>query len=211
MKKFLVPFLILLSGCTTLPKYNYQSQASTDPVIVFGDRFGGGAVNSPARSFGVNTKDAASNMCIDFEVVGTTSNHWMRINSKTIQIKTPTGKPVAIRGSYLYSSGSIIATCAPPALLLMPKDGASYSIDIEVINVPTTHSLPPEDAAKYSNVIETANVPSTLLLTPKDAASYPVDMGISNNKCVLSVIQRLPNGQQEKVDGLTVLPACKNK
>jgi hypothetical protein len=75
MKKLTPIFLIVLSGCTTLPKYNYQSRASTDPVIVFGDRFGGGAVNSPARSFGVNTKDAASNMCIDFEVVGTTSNH----------------------------------------------------------------------------------------------------------------------------------------
>jgi hypothetical protein len=135
----------------------------------------------------------------------------MRINSKTIQIKTPTGKPVAIRGSYLYSSGSIIASCSPPPLLFNPKEGANYSVDIEVINLPTTHSLPPEDAAKYSNVIETANVPSTLLLTPKDAASYPVDIGISNNKCVLSVIQRLPNGQQEKIDGLTVLPACKNK
>jgi hypothetical protein len=211
MKKILVLLLILLSGCTTLPKYNYQSQAGTDPVIVFGDRFGGGAVNSPARSFSVNTKDAASNMCIDFEVVGTTSNHWMRINSRTIQIRTPTGKAVVIRGNYSYNSGSIIASCSPPPLLFNPKEKASYSIDIEVINVPTAHSLPPEDAAKYSNVIETANVPSTLLLTPKDAASYPVDMGISYSKCSLSVIQRLPNGQQEKVDGLTVLPACKEK
>ena len=211
MKKLLHLFLILLSGCTTLPKYNYQSQSSTDPVIVFGDRFGGGSINSPARSFGIDTKDVLSNKCADFEVVGTTSNHWMRINSRTIQIRTPTGKAVVIRGNYSYSSGSISASCSPPALLFTPKEGVNYSIDIEVINVPTTHSIPPEDAAKYSNVIESANVPSTLLLTPKDAASYPVDMGITYSKCTLSFIQRLPNGQQEKVDGLTVLPACTDK
>jgi hypothetical protein len=59
MKKILPLLLILLSGCTVLPKYNYQSQANIDPEIVFGDRFGGGTVTSPARTFKINTKDVA--------------------------------------------------------------------------------------------------------------------------------------------------------
>lgn len=211
MKKLLVLFPILLFGCTTTSKYNYQPQASTDPIFTFGDRFGGGAINSPSRSFAVNTKDAASNMCADFEEVGTTSNHWTRIRQRTIRIKTPTGKAIAIRGAYFYSSGSIIATCVPPALLFTPKDAASYSIDIEVINVPTTNSLPPEDTAKYSNVNESANAPSTQLIASKDAANYPVNQGLTHSKCSLSVVQQLPSGQMEKVDGLTVLPFCKPK
>lgn len=165
MNKILPLFLILLSGCTAIPKYNYQSQANTDPTIIFGDRFGRGSVNSPARSFAIDAKDAVLNKCADFEVVGTTSNHWMKLNSPTIQIKTPAGKELAIRGNYVYSSGTLITTCAPPVLMFLPKEAATYSVDIET----------------------------------------------ANNKCVLSIVQKLPDGQQEKVDGTTVLPGCRDK
>ena len=165
MKIYLALFFILLSGCTTVPKYSYQSQASTDPVFVFGDRFGGGSVNSPARSLGINTKDAAANRCADFEEIGTTSNHWMRLKSPTIQIKTPAGRAIAIRSSYLYSSGTIITTCVPSPLMFIPREGATYSVDVEMIK----------------------------------------------RACQLSIVQKLSDGQQEKVDGVTVLPVCKDK
>jgi hypothetical protein len=211
MKKLLPLFLILISGCVSQPKYDNQSLASTDPVIVFGDRLGGSAINSPARSFGVNTKDAASNKCADFEEVGTASNHWMRIRPRTIQIRTPTGKAVAIRGLYFYSSGVIVASCVPPALQFTPKEGARYSIDIEVINVPTAHSLAPEDAPKYSSVNESANAPPAKLIASKDASSYPVSHGLTHSQCTLSVVEQLSSGKQEKVDGLIVLPFCKDK
>jgi hypothetical protein len=165
MKILISLFLILLTGCTTVPKYSYQSQTSTDPVFVFGDRFGGGSVNSPARSFGINTEDAVANRCADFEEVGTTSNHWMRLKSRTIEIKTPAGKAITLRSSYLYSSGTLITTCAPSPLMFTPKEGASYSVDVEMIN----------------------------------------------RKCQLSIVEKLPNGQQGMVDGVTVLPVCKDK
>jgi hypothetical protein len=105
MKKILPLLLILLSGCTVLPKYNYQSQANIDPEIVFGDRFGGGTVTSPARTFKINTKDVAVNKCTDFTVVGTTSNHWMGVVPRTVNIKVPAGMTVSIAGSYLLSTG----------------------------------------------------------------------------------------------------------
>jgi hypothetical protein len=164
MNRAFLLLAVLLSGCgTAIPKYNYQSQANTDPAIVFGDRFGGGTVNSPARAFAVNTKDAESNKCADFEEVGTTSNHWMRVSPQTIQINTPAGKAVAIRGNYLYSSGIIITTCTPTSLIFFPKDAAIYSVDIE----------------------------------------------ITHKQCQFSVVQKLPNGQQEKIEGITILPNCK--
>lgn len=165
MKTFLPLFLILLTGCTTAPRYTYQSQTNTDSVFVFGDRFGGGAVNSPARSFGINTKDAAANRCADFEEVGTTSNHWMRLKSRTLEIKTPAGKAVTIRSNYLYSSGIIIISCVPQPLMFIPNEGAIYSVDVEMIN----------------------------------------------RTCQLSIVKKLPNGQLEKVEGLTVLPACQEQ
>ena len=164
MNNLILLFVILLSGCASTPKYSYQSQADADPVFIFGDRFGGGSVNSPARSFGINAKDAVANRCADFEEVGTTSNHWMRLKSPTIQIKTPAGRAVAIRGNYLYSSGIIITTCVPSPLMFIPKDGSTYSVDVEMIK----------------------------------------------RTCSLSVVQKLPNGQQEKVDGITIFPTCKD-
>lgn len=165
LKTLLPFFLILLSGCTTAPRYTYQSQTNTDPVFVFGDRFGGGSVNSPARSFGINTKDAAANRCADFEEVGTTSNHWMHLNSRTKEIKTPAGKAVTIRSNYLYSSGIIIISCVPPPLMFIPNEGAIYSVDIDMIK----------------------------------------------RTCQLSIVRKSPNGQLEKVEGLTLLPVCKEQ
>jgi hypothetical protein len=165
MKKTLPLLLLLLTGCAaTAPKYNYQSQVNTDPSYVFGDRFGGGSVKSPARSFAVNTKDAQANKCADFAVVGTTSNHWMKVVPRTIEIKTPTGKAVAIRSHYNYSNGFINTTCTPDVITFMPKDAATYSVDVETVD----------------------------------------------KKCTLSVVQKLPNGQTEKVDGVTVVPGCVN-
>lgn len=167
MKTLLLLLLILLTGCTALPKYNYQSQSSNDPVIIFGDRFGESAISSPARSFSINTKDAAVNICADFDFVGTASNNWIRFNPPTIKINTPVGKAVAIRGVYFYSASAEnakapVTTCEPSVLMFLPQVAAIYSVDVD-----TTH-----------------------------------------NDCSLSIVQKLPNGQQEKVEGITVLPAC---
>ncbi|MFZ2161051.1 MAG: hypothetical protein WAW02_02430 [Sideroxyarcus sp.] len=136
MKTLLPLLLILLTGCTALPKYNYQSQASNDPVFIFGDRFGESAISSPARLFSINTKDAASNKCADFDLVGTTSNNWLRFNPSTIKIKTPVGKAVAIRGIYFYAATAAnakapVTTCEPPALTFVPKVAATYSVDVD--------------------------------------------------------------------------------
>lgn len=165
MKKTLPLLLIvLMSGCAApLPKYNYQSQVSADPEFVFGDRFGGGSVTSPARSFDINTLDPALNKCGDYSNVGTTSNHWMKVVPRTIQIKTPAGKAVGIAGGYLLNTGFSSTSCLPPLIMFTPKDGAVYSVDVEMIE----------------------------------------------NRCSLSVVQKMPDGKQEPVSGITVLPACK--
>lgn len=131
MKAFTLLILILLTGCTTLPKYNYQSQANIDPEIIFGDRFGGGKVTSPARSFKVNTNDVLGNRCSEFSIVGTTSNHWMGVVPKSVQIKVPAGRAVSIAGAYMLSTGYSNTSCTPPTLMFLPKDSATYSVDIE--------------------------------------------------------------------------------
>jgi hypothetical protein len=164
MKRILPLLLILLTGCATAPKYNYQSQSGTDPQFIFGDRFGGGSVNSPARSFKINTTDAALNKCTDFAIVGTTSNHWMHVVPKTVEIKAPAGKSVSISSGYNYSNGFSNTTCAPPTLMFSPQEGTVYSVDIETVG----------------------------------------------GKCALSIVRKLPDGKQEPVSGITVLPACKS-
>lgn len=164
MKRILPLLLILLTGCATTPKYNYQSQSGADPQFIFGDRFGGGSVNSPARSFKINTTDAAFNKCTDFAYVGTTSNHWMHVVPKTVEIKVPTGKSVSISSGYNYSNGVTTSTCTPPILMFSPQEGTVYSVDIETIA----------------------------------------------SKCALSIVRKLPDGKQEPVSGITVLPACKS-
>jgi len=61
--KILLPLLfILLAGCTALPKYNYQSQAGTDPVFIFGDRFGESAIRK--------SKGSASHFFLDNQIKG---------------------------------------------------------------------------------------------------------------------------------------------
>lgn len=164
MNKMLALLLILLSGCTTIPKYSYQSQASNDPEFIFGDRFGGDSINSPARTFSINIKDATSNTCSDFSMVGVTSNNWL-IKKPAIQLKTPSGKQVSIRGTYLLHP----ASCEPPTLIFAPKDGATYSVDVQ--------------------------------------ATYPDPTHIY---CMLSIVQKMPDGKQEQVSGITVLPSCKD-
>lgn len=131
MKKLLPLIIILLSGCTILPKYNYQSQISADPEIILGDRLGGGSVTSPARTFKINIKDADANKCTDFAIVGTTSNHWMGVAPKSIKIRVPAGKAVLISGTYFLSTGFSNTSCTPLTLMFLPKDALSYSIDID--------------------------------------------------------------------------------
>jgi hypothetical protein len=163
MKKCLPLLLVvLLSACAPLSKYNYQSQASSDPEFIFGDRFGGGSVTSPARSFKVNIVDPNLNKCSDYAVVGTTSNHWMGTASKTIQIKTPAGKAVALSGGYVLSTGFSITTCMPPAVRFFPKNGSTYSVDV----------------------------------------------GVIDKRCMLSIVQRLPDGKDEPVSGETLGSDC---
>lgn len=142
--KYALPLLliVLMSGCAApLQKYNYQSQANTDPEFTFGDRLGGGSVTSPARSFDINTIDAALNKCSDYSSLGTTSNHWMKVAPRTIKIKTPAGKSVAISGGYLLNTGFSSTSCLPPLVMFTPKDGAAYSVDIELINKRCTLSI----------------------------------------------------------------------
>lgn len=165
--KIVAPLIltILLSACASVEKYSYQSQdsqGSLDPEFIFGDRFGGGAVASPARTFDINTVSPVLNKCSDYSRVGTTSNHWSRVAPKTIQIRTPAGKAVALSGGYLASSGFSSSSCLPPLVMLNPKNGATYSVDIDVVN----------------------------------------------KRCMLSIVQRLPDGKTESVTDVTVLPAC---
>lgn len=163
MKKFLPLLLIvLLSACAPLSKYNYQSQASPDPEFIFGDRLGGGSVTSPARSFEINIVDPNLNKCSDYAIIGTTSNHWMGAVPKTIQIKTPAGKAVALSGRYFLSTGFSSTSCIPPVVRFSPKNGSTYSVDI----------------------------------------------GIVDRRCMLSIVQRLPDGKDEAVSGETLLSAC---
>ncbi len=164
MKRTLPLLLIALSGCAAAPKYNYQSQTSTDPTIIFGDRFGGGSVTSPARNFNINIKDAAANKCADAALVGTTSNNWAKINPPTIEIKVPSGKPISVTGFSLLNTLAGISTCVPPPLMFSPKEGGTYSIDINAFDTP----------------------------------------------CVLSIVQKLPEGKLEKVTDITTLPQCKD-
>ncbi len=115
-----------ITACAQLPPYAYTAQSDNDPEITFGDRFGGGKISSPARTFDVNTNDAAVNKCKDFVNVGTTSNHWSGVAPKTRMIRVPAGKTIAIRSFWLFSNTS----CRPGVLMFSPENGGKYSVDI---------------------------------------------------------------------------------
>lgn len=125
-KLILVPLIVLMSGCAGVKPYTYNAQSESDPEIIFGDRFGGGKIASPARTFDINTQDAAANKCKDFTNVGTTSNHWMHVTAKTKVIRIPSGKSVAIRSSWLFGTTS----CIPRVLMFTPASAGKYSVDI---------------------------------------------------------------------------------
>ena len=122
--KAMVVLAILLSGCAS--SYVYVAKSDKDPDVTFGDRFGGGKIASPARTFLINTTDAAANKCKDFAVVGTTSNHWMHVNSKTKEIRIPADRAVAIASSWLFGASS----CNPPTIMFKPEEAGKYSVDI---------------------------------------------------------------------------------
>ena len=144
-----------LSGCASAPNYNYQSQNSTDPDITFGDRSWGDS--TAMRAFKINTSARTSNLCKDYFLVG----HVLKNQFSTkppIHIKTPFGKSVAIYGYYLNHPVS----CEPPILMFTPKDGSSYTVDIE-----------------------------TTLKT-----------------CAVSIYEKLPSGQLNKVNEMSIVPSC---
>lgn len=154
MKIFLTLFSVLLVGCTALPKYTYQSQTGNDPTFIFGDRFGGDAVHGPGRIFAINVKDAISNKCADFALVGSTSNNWTKLNPPTVEIKTPAGKVVAIRGTFMYGG----TTCEPPTLSFVPKDAAIYSVDVKTTYNKCTLSIVQKLADSQQRAVEGLNV-----------------------------------------------------
>jgi hypothetical protein len=129
MKIILSLMLILLTGCNALPKYQYESQSSIDPTIIFGDRVGDHAISGHHQIFDMNIIDAASNKCGDFNRAAFTSNNYMRIWPMSIQIKIPAGRSLAIRGSV----GAPSYSCAPPTRIFMPKDGVTYGVNIALI------------------------------------------------------------------------------
>ena len=122
--------VLMLSACAQIKPYTYTAQSDNDPQITFGDRFGGGKISSPARTFDVNFNDAVGNKCNDFVNVGTTSNHWMHVVPKTKVIRTPAGKPVAVRSLWGFSGSS----CRPGVIMFTPENGEKYSIDIAFVS-----------------------------------------------------------------------------
>lgn len=130
MNRFVVVISVLmLTACAQIPPYTYTSQSEIDPEITFGDRFGGGKISSPARSFAVNFSNAATNKCKDFVNVGVTSNHWMGVAPKTRQIRVPAGKEVAIRSFWTFSTSS----CIPSVLKFTPENSGKYSVDVAFV------------------------------------------------------------------------------
>lgn len=127
MKFTTLPLLIcLLSGCAT--HYKYDPVSFEDPEIIFGDRFGGGSITSPARSFQLNT--LGNNKCSDYRFSGVLSNHWMGAGEKTRNYFVPQRTQVALIGSYILTSGSNISTCSIGPISFKPEKAKRYSIDI---------------------------------------------------------------------------------
>lgn len=127
-----IPYLliILLVGCSSVPEYQYQSQANTDPTVIFGDRAGEHEITGHHQGFDVNTADAALNKCSDFTRAAFTSNNYMRLFPMAKQIRTPSGRSLAIRGSI----GDPGYSCIPPTLMFAPKDGVTYGVDVALIS-----------------------------------------------------------------------------
>ena len=120
---------VLLSGCSS--KYVYVPESRDDPEITFGDRFGGGAIYSPARNFSINITD--TNKCSDYKYVGVLSNNWMGIGEETIVVSVPKGKKISMIGTYNYSTGSSNSHCEVGPVSFEPESSQHYSIDITTL------------------------------------------------------------------------------
>jgi hypothetical protein len=135
MKRVLPLLFILLAGCSSSLKYNYQSQSKSDPQIIFGDRFGGSVLNGPSRHFSVNIINAPLHKCADIAYVGAASSDWLAPVSKTIEIKVPAKKAVSVFGSYLLTSPNSKVSCAPPCSCFRRKKELSTPL---ILRPPTT-------------------------------------------------------------------------
>lgn len=122
-------FTLLITACSTVPKYVNKEAEPTDAQITFGDRFGGGSISSPARGFLLNSTNIDENQCSNYKSIGTTSNNWSGVAPKTININIPGDNEFAIYGNYL-SGGGFVSTCQTKPQVYKFIPGESYSIDI---------------------------------------------------------------------------------
>jgi hypothetical protein len=123
---------LLMTACSTVPKYVNKEAAPTDAQITFGDRFGGSSILSPLRSFLVNSTNIDESQCSDYKSIGKTSNNWAGFVPKTININIPGDKEIAIYGNYLFHDKHSSYKCQLKPRIYKFIPGESYSIDIAV-------------------------------------------------------------------------------
>lgn len=133
MKKhvYSIALVMLMSGCAGT-NYNYAESDPDDPVITFGDRFGGNGIFSPARTLSVNIKGTGK--CSDYQNVGAVSNHWMSIIDETIDIQVPQETKTFVSMTRNYSDSFIISSCTVKPVSFIAHKGKHYSADVELID-----------------------------------------------------------------------------
>lgn len=123
MRKHLIIFtLLVLTGCAN---YQHENPSPDSPKITFGDRFGD---DGDARTFRINTQN---NICKDYKRIGTLSNNWMGIGSRTITITAPKDEKFRIYVNSSYYGSSSSSFCEIKDIAFKPEGGMHYSIDIQ--------------------------------------------------------------------------------
>lgn len=112
----------MLTGCAN---YQHENPSSDSPKITFGDRFGD---DGDARTFRINTQN---NTCKDYKRVGTLSNNWMGIGSRTITTTVPEDEEPRIYGNSSYYGSGSSSFCEIKYISFKPERGMHYSIDIQ--------------------------------------------------------------------------------
>lgn len=118
-----------LTGCLTKPQIiNYKNPAPSqnDAHLSFRSDF------ETHTYFSVN--DNPVEKCADFKSIGYVLNadsiFLYDKPNKEINIKMPSGSPIAIHGYHKFSDPGVNSTCFPPSQIFTPKAGEIYEVNM---------------------------------------------------------------------------------
>ncbi len=123
---------LVISGCSTIAPYEYQSTSTEDPTLIFGDRFRGSSLSSPSKIFSIDVD--GTKQCNQYKRAAALSDHWVGKlygADGTTQVHVPAEKTVQLKALYSRTNDNKTYRCDLDPVAFNPARGKTYSVDIK--------------------------------------------------------------------------------